>query len=523
MIKVRAISLSLFYLCFTSTLHAADWLTFGHDPERSSWAFAESKLSVENVAGLTLKWKTPVKNDPKSLTALTAPVVASDVTTPQGLKTLVFVAGSSNRLFALDVETGVLVWDRALESASVPKNEDMWLCPQGINATPTIAKPTSVIYAIGMDGRLFGLDLGTGKTRFGPVQFVPPFSKNWSLNLVDGVIYTSVSQGCGNAQSGLYSMDIRNPFRPVVRALLVSDRGSAGIWGRSGPVIGRDRRIYAMTGDGEFDPLNHKYGSSVIAASLKELELTDYFTPSNWRDVNRYDWDMGCTSPVWLAHRNRNLLIGGGKEGVVYLMDADNLGDKDHHTTLFTTPRLGNDEDTFEGKGIWGGLSAWQDEVGDSWVYVPMWGPVSKHAPKFARTNGPNPNGSIMAFKIGEGSNKKPMLEPAWISGDFKVPEPVVIANGVVLALSSGENVQQTKEGGVIFLHKLTLLSDEQRKVDTDRAVLYALDAKTGKLLYESGNVFDTWVHFSALAVANGQVYAVDHNSQVYCFGLKTK
>ena len=57
---------------------------------------------------------------------------------------------------------------------------------------------------------------------------------------------------------------------------------------------------------------------------------------------------------VWFASGNHNLLAVGGKEGVVYLMDADALGDKDHQTPLFTTPMLGNDDRTFEAKGIWG-------------------------------------------------------------------------------------------------------------------------------------------------------------------------
>ena len=46
-----------------------------------------------------------------------------------------------------------------------------------------------------------------------------------------------------------------------------------------------------------------------------------------------------------------------------------------------------------------------------------------------------------MAFKVADSPEGKPVLEPAWISWDFKIPEPVVIANGVVFALSSGENV----------------------------------------------------------------------------------
>src|SRR3989442_3281185 len=88
----------LFILC--APLRAADWLTFAHDPQRSGWAFEEATLSVQNVAGLELKWKAQVKNEPRSLTALTSPVVAEGVSTPQGVKTLVFVAGRSDHLFA---------------------------------------------------------------------------------------------------------------------------------------------------------------------------------------------------------------------------------------------------------------------------------------------------------------------------------------------------------------------------------------------------------------------------------------
>jgi glucose dehydrogenase len=136
-------------LYWNSSVYAADWLTFGHDPQRSGWAFSESKLSLQNVANLELKWKAPVKNEPKSLTALTAPVVATNVTTAQGVKTLVFVAGTSNSVFALDAETGAIIWTRALETVSIPKNEDFWLCPQGINATPVIDRNAGILFVIG--------------------------------------------------------------------------------------------------------------------------------------------------------------------------------------------------------------------------------------------------------------------------------------------------------------------------------------------------------------------------------------
>ena len=519
----RILNLLIALLLIARPTKGGDWLTFGHDPQRSGWAFEETKLSPKNVAGLELKWKTQIKNEPRSLTALTAPLVATNVNTAQGRKNLVYVAGSSNNLSALDAETGSLVWTKVFESAVLPKHEGMWLCPNGLNATPTIDKPNSTIYTIAFDGKLYGLDLGTGDVKFGPVQFVPAFSKNWSLNFVDGIIYTSISQGCGGAQSGIYSIDVRSPLRPAILNLFISRRGGGGIWGRGGAVVGKNNRIYGSTGDGDLNPMDGQFGSSVIAASLPSLKLVDYYTPSNWDEINKFDLDMGSASPVWFAHQNYNLLAVGGKEGVVYLMDADSLGDKDHQTPLYITSKLSNDERNFQADGIWGAPSEWNDLEGQSWLYVPVWGALSKVAPKFSQTNGPTPHGSVVAFKVGFDSNsKKPVLEPIWVSGDFNLPEPVVIANGIVFGLSTGENARQTQESGVI--HKgLTLLTDADRRQNTTNAVLYALDANSGKTLWDSGNAMLGWVHFSGLAIADGNVYAVDHDSRVYCFGLKSK
>jgi len=272
-------------------------------------------------------------------------------------------------------------------------------------------------------------------------------------------------------------------------------------------VIGSNHRIYGLTADGIADPPKGEFSSSVVAGSLPDLDLADYFTPTDWQQITKDDLDMGSASPVWFTYKHLNLLAGGGKQGVVYLMDADSLGSKDHQTPLFVTPRLGNDaRSAFE--GIFGAISYWKDNNDDSWIYVPMWGPVSKTAPTFPKTNGPNPHGSVMSFRvIMDSVSKKPILKPEWISGDFDPPDPVVIANGVVFALSTGENPNQLKD----------------RFQNTKPAVLYALDAKTGRELYKSGRAIDGWVHFSGLAIADGCIYVVDHNSTIYCFGLRER
>jgi outer membrane protein assembly factor BamB len=507
-------------VCLSTALAAADWPTFGHDPQRSGWASEEDSLNPQNASRLRLLWKATLTNAPKSLTALTAPVIADGVSTPMGARSVVYVAGSSGEIDALDAQSGKLIWSRTLSTHVLPKQPGMWLCPDNLNATPVIDKHRNVIDVIAADGSLYGLDLGTGDIKFGPVQFVPPFSKDWSLNLFRGVVYTSISQGCGGARSGIYSMDVRDSRHPLIRELLVAPRGGAGIWGRGGPTIGKDGRLYAAMGDGPFDPDAGDYGSSAIAASIRTLNVLDYYSPLNYRKLTRYDLDMGATNLVWFSYRNFDLVAGGGKEGVLYMLNAQSLGEKDHQTPLYHQ-KLANDNLEYEQFGIWGGLSSWMDTNGNAWVYVPVWGPLSKDSPEFPITNGLNPHGSVAAFKVAiDPGTQQPTLKPAWVSGDFDVPEPVAIANGVVFALSTGENTLQTTGSPVIY-HGQKTLSDAERSGNTHPAVLYALNAKTGKTLFQSGSAISTWTHFSGLAIADGRVYLVDHGSNVYCFGAK--
>lgn len=518
-LKLMCCLLVFAFLALSVAIRGADWPTFGHDPQRSGWASGEDSLNVQNVSGLQLLWKTQIKNEPRSLAALTAPVVAEGVTTAKGIRNLVYVAGSADNLNAVDAGTGELIWSRTFDSHVLPKREGMWLCPNNLNATPTIDKQRRLIYVIAADGKFYGLDLGTGETRFGAVQFVSAYAKDWSLNLFDDVVYTSISQGCGGARSGIYSLAVKHPDRPVIRDLLVAQRG-AGIWGRAGVAIGPDGTIYASTGDGRFDPADGDYGSSLLAVSPKDLRITDYYSPLNFQQITRYDLDIAASSVIWFPYHGEQLVAGGGKEGAIYLLDAKALGSADHQTPLYRQ-KLGNDKLEFESMGIWGELSTWRDGDGGTWLCVPILGPVSKDAPHFPVANGPNPHGSLMVFKVEtSAATHRPTLVPAWISGDFDVPEPVAIANGVIFALSTGENTMQAYGADVITYHGQKLLTDAQRTLNTHQAVLFALDAKSGRVLYQSGDAMSTWVHFSGLAIADGRVYAVDHGSTLYCFGL---
>jgi outer membrane protein assembly factor BamB len=96
----------------------------------------------------------------------------------------------------------------------------------------------------------------------------------------------------------------------------------------------------------------------------------------------------------------------------------------------------------------------------------------------------------------------------------MNVPEPPVIANGIVFALSNGEAVVQATDDGRI------MTTEQRLKAAPGRAVLYAFDSATGAELFNSGEAINGIAHFSGIAVANGRVYVTTFDSTVYSFGF---
>ncbi|HEX5226824.1 MAG TPA: PQQ-binding-like beta-propeller repeat protein, partial [Bryobacteraceae bacterium] len=160
---------------------------------------------------------------------------------------------------------------------------------------------------------------------------------------------------------------------------------------------------------------------------------------------------------------------------------------------------------------FWGGFSTWEDSGGTRWLYAPAWGPAMTGT-KFAKQHGETPDGSVMAFKVEEQAGK-PVLTPAWNSVNMSLPAPVIIANGVVFALSDGDS-------GVQFGSSGNLLNVEDRKAKTGHATVYALDATTGDVLFSSGSTIHGFSHFSAPGMGGGRIYVGTEDGMLYAFGL---
>jgi len=338
-------------------------LTWGYDQERTLWNRAEKVLSKDNVSQLTLKWKTQMPTPPREvvLSTLTAPLVAT-VNGPQGPATRVFVVASDNTVYAVDAETGAISWQRPFPNTMTPSVAPDYRCPSTQNATPVIDKEAGIIYVSTSDGKLRGLDLVNGQDRMPAIDFTNVFARNWSLNLIDGVIYSPTARGCLGIPSHLTAIDLKAPARRRIE-FFTSPGGPAGAWGRGGIVRG-PKYIYVQTADGPYDPAAGRFGNSVIALAFKDLRLVDSYTPENWEYLNAKDLDLSSANAVAFPFQGKTLVASVGKESVISLLDGENLGAASHQTPLYASPRWGNDEALLHDRGVWGAIATWQDGQG---------------------------------------------------------------------------------------------------------------------------------------------------------------
>ena len=492
----------------------SEWLTSSVDPARDAWQRGESKITTRNAGKLQLLWKVKVESKTMGMQSFREPLIVSGIKTADGTRTLAILAGAANQVFAIDAESGKVVWQTKLKWAADQPQEPGegagFICTNALSATPVVSPadaPVRRLYVLTSDGYLRILDLSTGSESDPPIQVLAmPYGKAYGLNLVKNVLYTITGQGCGGVPNALYAVNLEN------RKVAVSSPPQSGLWGTAGPAVGSDGTIYFESGDGPYDAATGKLSTSVQAFTFSndELTLKDYYSPSNHVWLTRRDLDMNVT-PVVFPYKGRDLIVASGKEGRYFVLDSKSIGGADHLTPLFRSELISNKNVNFQKEGTWGSLASWEDKKGTRWVLGPTGGPT---AVKFPKTYGPTPNGGIIAFKLKE-KNGKTELVPAWSSRDMITAEPPLIANGVVFVLAAGEYTIQANDavGG--------LFSAVERNQRSIPAKLYALDAKTGKELYSSGDQVTSFLHQAGPSVADDKVMFGTFDGTIYCFGLK--
>ena len=107
---------------------------------------------------------------------------------------------------------------------------------------------------------------------------------------------------------------------------------------------------------------------------------------------------------------------------------------------------------------------------------------------------------SVVAWKIVD-QGGKPTLQPGWTtSRALGAPATPVIVNNVAFAVSSGKPAAAGGAG--------------------TPAVLYALNAMTGKEMWSSGTTIKSYMPGRAIWTSNSQVYVAGNDGTVYGFGF---
>jgi outer membrane protein assembly factor BamB len=502
---------------------AANWLTDGGTTTRTGWNKEEHILTPGNVGKMHLLWKAKTDETPRALHSLITPLVVDSVPMAGGKKQVVYVAGVSDRLYAIDSTDGKIIWEKQFKYPEPPARQGggppgaapvdpthlNFLNPGGSSDTPVIGEADAngirPIYITDGGGMLHTINDATGEEMKTPVEIG---TSKFALQLYNHMIIIA-------GRGGVSSVNVDDPAQKVTTT--VGFGGGGGLWGRRGPVITSDGTVWTTTGDGQYDPSNTNHlilGNSMVGFSLQgeNWKVKDWFTPPNWDWLRKRDLDPNNTGTVF-TYKGRELMAASGKECRVYLLDPKNMGGPDHHEPIYKTPLFCNVAADFQNSGSWGALSSWEDASGSRFIMVPFWGPSNPEF-KFPINNSPTPvEGGEAEFKLTD-TNGKLELVPVWISHDMHRGEPPIIANGMIFAYGSGENTQQAfTDIGLNFDSTI-------RASLSGHATIYVLDAKTGKELWNSGDQITSFSHFSGITVVNGKVYLGAYDGTLYCFGL---
>ncbi len=291
------------------------------------------------------------------------PLYVQQVQTASGLRNMVFVATEENDVYGFDADSLALVWTLSLGQNDMTKIHSGCdiVSPDGIGieSTPVIDVDSQRMYVSyrlnppqlvdSAQQMVAAIDIRTGQEVLGPTQishpgWVPRLERNRaSLLLLNGMVYVGFSSRCEDAGQPMFHGSIvaidantlaQAAFMPITDDLI--DGG--GIWQGSSGLAANTSDIYAMTGNrrlglGTQPDSTPNYADSIlrihpqVIQGTLQLSVADWFTPYRklWLDVN--DLDLGSAGPTLIP--GSNYLVGGGKEGLLYVVDTTNMGKQD--------------------------------------------------------------------------------------------------------------------------------------------------------------------------------------------------
>jgi hypothetical protein len=509
----------------------SDWTTAGNDAQRSSWLRSDAKISPDSMQkpGFQLLWKIKFENQARQLNGLTPAVLLDRYIGHRGFRSLAFVGGSANNVYAVDTDLGRIEWQNHY-SAGPGTQPGSLGCPGGI--TTGLTRPTATALPGAMGGRGGGgggrggpaksgvgepgqgavtlAEVGQGRGGRGGAPDATPTGRGapgapadaagrgaarggGGFGRMPAVTYVLTSDGALQSVYVSNGADSEEPmkFLPAnanAQGLIVADNvayaatvngcgGVAnGVWAldlaskevtswKSGASSPVGSTGPAFGPDGTLYVATAGGDPSLVALEPKSLKLKDSYPSGS---------DF-TSSPVVFDYKGKILLATAAKDGSIRLLDSASI------KTAVASSMSQN--------GAVSGLASWQDAGGTRWILA-------------ATERG------VGAWKVVE-RNGSLALEPGWVSREMVSPLTPMIVNGVIFAVSSGE-----------FRSNDSQMPAAQRAQRSSHAVLYALDGATGKDVWNSGNAIGSFVHGGGLSGGSGQLYLGTHDGTFYAFGF---
>jgi hypothetical protein len=284
---------------------------------------------------------------------------------PGAARGLLIVVTEANMVYALSAETGAEVWHRSVGSpaalSSLPCGN---IDPLGITGTPVIDVARRALYFDAMVDQdagaahiVYGLSLDDGAVLPGwPINVADALhaegmafdprvqNQRGALTLVGDHLYVPFGGqfgDCGDYHGWVVGFRVS---QPVLSGTWKTGAKKGGIWAPGG-LSSDGRFLFATTGNTA--GAREWGGGEAVIRLPPDLQWQpgphDFFAPSNWRDLDDEDTDLGGTGPVPIdlttSHDMARLVLALGKDGNAYLLDRDNLGGIGHPVVVLHVAR----------------------------------------------------------------------------------------------------------------------------------------------------------------------------------------
>jgi hypothetical protein len=305
------------------------------------------------------------------------PLVMTNVDIPgNGPHNVVYVATVNDSVYAFDADdpaASTPYWQVSFTNANAvpPCNTDMtgacggnyidFSGNMGIVSTPVIDPGSETIYVLvrtkefgaAFVQRLHALDIRTGaEMTNSPVTITATCAGNGdgssanvlafdpqkqnqrsALSLIDGVLYFAWASHCdwGPYHGWVAGYDATT-LQQVVLYNDTPNGTNGGIW-MSGQGIAADTNgnLFLSVGNGTVgyngnprDVINRGESFLKLTRAGTNLTVASWFTPNNYSSLDGTDSDLGSAGILLIP--NTTLALSGGKQGVLYLVNRDNMG-----------------------------------------------------------------------------------------------------------------------------------------------------------------------------------------------------